>query len=73
MIGAVVAAEIEPRQDRDERCSADRGKEIGKRMFQSVRLETDPMISVVSTLLLVPVLLGSFVTGLARSRSGRAA
>ncbi len=42
-------------------------------MFESVRVETDPVICVVSTLLFAPVLLGSLVTLLARWRSRRAA
>jgi putative spermidine/putrescine transport system permease protein len=46
---------------------------LPKKMFESVRLETDPVISVVSTLLVVAVLLGSLVALAAGARSRRAA
>jgi putative spermidine/putrescine transport system permease protein len=46
---------------------------LPKKMFESVRLETDPVISVVSTLLFTLVVLGSLVAVLVRTRSGRAA
>jgi putative spermidine/putrescine transport system permease protein len=46
---------------------------LPKKMFESVRLETDPVISVVSTLLFTAVMLGSLLALLARTRSGRAA
>jgi putative spermidine/putrescine transport system permease protein len=46
---------------------------LPKKMFESIRLETDPVISVVSTLLFTLVALGSLVALLARTRSGRAA
>jgi ABC-type spermidine/putrescine transport system permease subunit II len=42
-------------------------------MFESVRLETDPVISVVSTLLVTAVMLGSLVALAASARSRRAA
>jgi putative spermidine/putrescine transport system permease protein len=45
---------------------------LPKKMFESIRLETDPVISVVSTLLFALVLLGSAVVFLARSRSNHA-
>jgi putative spermidine/putrescine transport system permease protein len=46
---------------------------LPKKMFESIRLETDPVISVVSTLLFTLIALGSLVALLARTRSGRAA
>jgi putative spermidine/putrescine transport system permease protein len=46
---------------------------LPKKMFESVRLETDPVISVVSTLLVTAVLLGSLIALGASARSRRAA
>ena len=46
---------------------------LPKKMFESVRLETDPVISVVSTLLVTAVMLGSLVALAASARSRRAA
>ena len=46
---------------------------LPKKMFESIRLETDPVISVVSTLLFTLIALGSLVALVARMRSGRAA
>ncbi|HYB43546.1 MAG TPA: ABC transporter permease [Candidatus Methylomirabilis sp.] len=46
---------------------------LPKKMFESIRLETDPVISVVSTLLFALVLVGSLIALLARSRGRRAA
>jgi putative spermidine/putrescine transport system permease protein len=46
---------------------------LPKKMFESIRLETDPVISVVSTLLFTVIALGSLVALLVRTRSGRAA
>jgi putative spermidine/putrescine transport system permease protein len=45
---------------------------LPKRMFESVRLETDPVISVVSTLLFTLVVGGSLIALLVRARSARA-
>jgi putative spermidine/putrescine transport system permease protein len=45
---------------------------LPKKMFESIRLETDPVISVVSTLLFSLVALGSLVGLLARARSRHA-
>jgi putative spermidine/putrescine transport system permease protein len=45
---------------------------LPKKMFESIRLETDPVISVVSTLLFSLVVLGSLVGLLARARSRHA-
>lgn len=46
---------------------------LPKKMFESVRLETDPVISVVSTLLVVAVVLGSLIALATSTRSRRAA
>jgi putative spermidine/putrescine transport system permease protein len=46
---------------------------LPKKMFESVRLETDPVISVVSTLLVTAVVLGSLIVLVAGTRSRRAA
>jgi putative spermidine/putrescine transport system permease protein len=46
---------------------------LPKKMFESVRLETDPVISVVSTLLVTAVVLGSLIVLAAGTRSRRAA
>ncbi len=46
---------------------------LPKKMFESIRLESDPVISVVSTLLFALVLLGSLATLVARSWRRRAA
>ncbi len=46
---------------------------LPKKMFESIRLETDPVISVVSTLLFSLILAGSLLVFLVRFRSGRAA
>jgi putative spermidine/putrescine transport system permease protein len=46
---------------------------LPKKMFESVRLETDPVISVVSTLLVVAVVLGSLIALVTGARSRRAA
>jgi putative spermidine/putrescine transport system permease protein len=46
---------------------------LPKKMFESVRLETDPVISVVSTLLVVAVVLGSLIALVASTRTRRAA
>jgi putative spermidine/putrescine transport system permease protein len=46
---------------------------LPKKMFESVRLETDPVISVVSTLLVTAVMLGSLIALALSARSRRAA
>ena len=46
---------------------------LPKKMFESVRLETDPVISVVSTLLVTAVMLGSLIVLAVSARSRRAA
>jgi putative spermidine/putrescine transport system permease protein len=46
---------------------------LPKKMFESVRLETDPVISVVSTLLFAVVVVGTLIAMLVRARSARAA
>jgi len=51
------------------------GRDAGtlpKKMFESVRLESDPVISVVSTLLFSLVVLGSLIALLTRARSRHA-
>jgi putative spermidine/putrescine transport system permease protein len=46
---------------------------LPKKMFESIRLESDPIIAVVSTLLTAAVLLGVLVSMLARRSAARAA
>ena len=46
---------------------------LPKKMFESIRLESDPIIAVVSTLLTGGVLLGVLVSLLVRKRSAHAA
>lgn len=49
------------------------GSTLPKKMFESIRLESDPVIAVVSTLLTAAVLLGAVCALAFRSRSRRAA
>jgi putative spermidine/putrescine transport system permease protein len=48
------------------------GVTLPKKMFESIRLESDPVIAVVSTLLTAAVLIGVLSSFLFRSRSGHA-
>ena len=49
------------------------GSTLPKKMFESIRLESDPVIAVISTLLTVSVLIGVVSSFLFRSRSAHAA